>query len=115
MLNNANFGYGRNQSIKLDANFFGVDLMNTHFQAISKLTWNDCRVNGILVSIQLFNEHTALPLNRDQYYDMKTAYTRARKQFFKEGAEHMSMEEFLASFKKGSKIPQNTEIRTQRV
>jgi hypothetical protein len=31
ILNNSNFGYGRNQSIKLDATFFGQDLMMTHY------------------------------------------------------------------------------------
>jgi hypothetical protein len=51
----------------------------------------------------MFNEHTGIPLNREQYYDIKSAYTRARKKFFKEGAEHMQIAEFLSSFKKGSR------------
>jgi hypothetical protein len=86
VLNNVNFGYGRNQSIKLDAKFFGMDLMQTHFRVISKLSWKDCTVNGTFVGIRMFNEHTGLPLNREQYYDIKSAYARARKKFFKEGA-----------------------------
>jgi hypothetical protein len=103
VLNNVNFGYGRNQSIKLDTNFFGVDLMRTHSGIINRLSWKDCTVNGTFVGIRMFNEHTGIPLNREQYYDIKSAYTRARKKFFKEGAEHMQIAEFLASFKKGSK------------
>jgi hypothetical protein len=103
VLNNVNFGYGRNQSIKIDANFFGMDLMRTHSGTINKLCWKDCTVNGTFVGIRMFNEHTGIPLNREQYYDIKSAYTRARKKFFKEGAEHMQIAEFLSSFKKGSR------------
>jgi hypothetical protein len=58
VLNNVNFGYGRNQSIKLDTHFFGMDLMRTHFRVISTLSWKDCTVNGTFVGIRLFNEHT---------------------------------------------------------
>ena len=58
VLNNVNFGYGRNQSIKLDTNFLGMDLMRTHFRVISTLSWKDCTVNGTFVGIRLFNEHT---------------------------------------------------------
>jgi hypothetical protein len=56
-----------------------------------------------MVNIRNFNAHTGVPLNREQYYDLKTAYTRARKKFFKEGAESMSIAEFLQGFKKGSR------------
>jgi hypothetical protein len=45
VLNNVNFGYGRNQSIKIGANFFGVNLMRTHSGIINKLCWKDCTVN----------------------------------------------------------------------
>jgi hypothetical protein len=103
VLNNANFGYGRNQSIKLDAQFFGEENFRTHFQTISKLSWIDCTVNGSFISIRYFNEHTGIPFTREQYYDMKTAYTRARKKYHKDGAEHMKETDFLGSFKKGSK------------
>jgi hypothetical protein len=73
-------------------------------------------VNGTFVGIRLFNEHTGLPLNREQYYDLKSAYTKTRKKMLKEGSEHMRVVEFLASFKKDSKkIPQNTRICTQRI
>jgi hypothetical protein len=51
VLNNVNFGYGRNQSIKLDTQFFGEENMRTHFRAISKLSWLDCTVNGTFVSV----------------------------------------------------------------
>ncbi len=60
-------------------------------------------MNSTFVSIRYFNEHTGIPFTREQYYDMKTAYTRARKKFFKDGAEHMQVTDFLGSFKKGSK------------
>jgi hypothetical protein len=103
ILNNGNFGYGRNQSIKLDATFFGQDLMQTHYQSIRRLAWKNCTINGSMVSIRLFNDHTGIPFTREQYYDLKTAYNRARKKFFKDGAESMSVEEFLQSFKKGSR------------
>jgi hypothetical protein len=103
VLNNINFGYGRNQSIKLDTHFFGEENIRTHFQSISKLSWADCTVNGTFVGIRHFNAHTGIPLNREQYYGLKTAYTRARKKIFKVGAEHMQVMDFLASFKKGSK------------
>jgi hypothetical protein len=49
VLNNVDFGYGRNQSIKLDTQFFGEENMRTHFRAISKLSWIDCTVNGTFV------------------------------------------------------------------
>ncbi len=103
ILNNSNFGYGRNQSIRIDATFFGEYLMRTHYQTIHTLTWKDCTINGTMVNIRNFNAHTGVPLNREQYYDLKTAYTRARKKFFKEGAESMSIAKFLQGFKKGSR------------
>ncbi len=49
VFSNVNFGFGRNQSIKLDTNFFGADNIRTHFQIISKLSWQDCTVNGTFV------------------------------------------------------------------
>jgi hypothetical protein len=56
-----------------------------------------------MVSIRNFNAHMGIPFTREQYYDLKTAHTRARKKFFKEGAESMSIAEFLQGFKKGSR------------
>jgi hypothetical protein len=100
VLYNSSFGYGRNQSIKIDATFFGEDLMWTHYQAISSLTWKDCTINGTMVNIHHFNAHTRIPLNREQYYDLKTAQG---KNFFKDGAESMSIADFLQGFKKGSR------------
>jgi hypothetical protein len=82
ILNNSNFGYGRNQSIKIDATFFGQDLMLTHYQSICTLTWKNCTINGSLVSIRNFNAHTGILFTREQYYDLKTAHTRGRKKFF---------------------------------
>jgi hypothetical protein len=56
-----------------------------------------------MVSIRFFNAHTGIPFTREQYYDLKTAHTRARKIFFKEGAESMSIADFLQGLKKGSR------------
>jgi uncharacterized protein (UPF0128 family) len=100
---NGNFGYGRNQSILLDNNFFGQENMHQHGKEIRKITWNDCTVNGNFVPIRNFNEHTRLPLTREQYYDLKTAYTKARKKYEKENAIGMDLTEFFGSFKKGSR------------
>jgi hypothetical protein len=72
ILNNSNFGYGRNQSIKIDATFFGQDLMRTHYQTIRTLAWKNCTINGTMVSIRNFNAHTGIPFTREQYYDLKT-------------------------------------------
>jgi hypothetical protein len=100
---NGNFGYGRNQSILLDHNFFGQDNMQLHGKEIRKITWSNCTINGIFVPIRNFNEHTGLPLTRKQYYDLKTAYTKAHKKFDKEEALGMNLAEFFSSFKKGSR------------
>jgi hypothetical protein len=100
---NGNFGYGRNQSILLDHNFFGHDNMQIHGKEIRKITWSNCTINGTFVPIRNFNEHTGLPLTREQYYDLKTAYTRAKKKFNKEDALGMNLAEFFSSFKKGSR------------
>ena len=103
ILNNANFGYGRNNAIRLDENFFGPDLIQAHNQSIRQLTWEKCTVNGRFIVIAYFNEHTNIPLTREQYYDLKTAYTRAKKKFDKEDEDGTELSEFLLSFKKGSK------------
>jgi hypothetical protein len=77
--------------------------MLTHYQTIRNLSWKDCIINGTMVSIRNFNAYTGIPLKREQYYYLKTACTRARKKFLKEGAESMSIAEFLQGFKKGSR------------
>jgi hypothetical protein len=100
---NGNFGYGRNQSILLDHNFFGQDTMRLHGNSVRKITWQTCTLNGTFVPIRNFNEHIGIPLTREQYYDLKTAYARARKKFNKDGAIGMDLTEFLNSFKRGSR------------
>jgi hypothetical protein len=77
--------------------------MQQHGNEIRKITWSDCTVNGNFVPIRNFNEHTRLPLTREQYYDLKTAYTKARKKYEKENAIGMDLAEFFGSFKKGSR------------
>jgi hypothetical protein len=72
VINNDNFGYGRNQSIRINSQFFGHDLMDRHGLAIRALRWNDCTVNGTFVPIRHFNEHVGIPFTREQYYDLKT-------------------------------------------
>jgi len=103
ILNNENFGYGRNQSIRINQQFFGFDLMDMHGIAIRALRWQDCTINGAFVPIRQFNEHVGIPFTREQYYDLKTAYTRARKKLHKDEATSMDITEFLMSFKKGSR------------
>jgi hypothetical protein len=103
IINNENFGYGRNQSIRINAQFFGFELMDRHGVAIRALRWQDCTINGAFVPIRQFNEHVSIPFTREQYYDLKTAYTRARKKMHKDGATSMDITEFLMSFKKGSR------------
>jgi hypothetical protein len=99
---NGNFGYGRNQSILLDNNFLGQENMHLHGNEIRKITWSNCTVNGTFIPIRNFNAHTGLPLTREQYYDLKKAYTKARKKYDKENALGMDLAEFFSSFKKGS-------------
>jgi hypothetical protein len=103
IINNENFGYGRNQSVKINSQFFGFELMDRYGQAIRSLKWDDCTVNGTFVPIRHFNEHVGVPFTREQYYDLKTAYTAAHKKFNKVGATSMDISEFLTSFKKGSR------------
>jgi hypothetical protein len=103
IINNGNFRYSRNQSIRINNLFFGHELMDRYGIALRALRWNDCTVNGAFVSIRQFNEHVGIPFTRDQYYDLKTSYTKARKKFHKEGATGMDITEFLTSFKKGSR------------
>ncbi len=71
--------------------------------ALRALRWNDCTVIGTFVSIRQFNEHVGIPFTREQYYDLKTSYTKASKKFNKVGATCMDITEFLTSFKKGSR------------
>ena len=86
----------------LDHNFFGQDTMHLHGKEIRQITWNNCTVNGTFIPIRNFNEHIGLPLTREQYYDLKKAYTKARKKYDKENALGMDLAEFFSSFKKGS-------------
>ncbi len=71
---NENFGYGRRQSIKLDSIFFGADLMDAHAQSIRKLTWDKCTVYGNIVQQRDFHATTGIPISREQYNNIKTAY-----------------------------------------
>jgi hypothetical protein len=77
--------------------------MDMHGIAIRALRWQDCTINGAFVPIRQFNEHVGIPFTREQYYDLKTAYTRARKKLHKDEATSMDITEFLMSFKKGSR------------
>jgi hypothetical protein len=74
IINNGNFGYGRNQSIRINNQFFGHELMDRYGIALRALRWNDCTVNGAFVPIRQFNEHIGIPFTREQYYDLKTSY-----------------------------------------
>jgi hypothetical protein len=100
---NENFGYGRRQSIKLDSVFFGADLMDSHSQSIRKLTWDKCTVYGNIIQQRDFHAATGIPISREQYSNIKTAYASAKKKFWKDGALAMDIEEYVRSFKKGSK------------
>jgi hypothetical protein len=100
---NQNFGYGRRQSIKLDSIFFGADLMDAHAQSIRKLTWDKCTVYGNMVQLREFHITTGIPISREQYTNIKAAYASAKKKYWKEGAVAMDIEEYMHSFKKGSK------------
>jgi hypothetical protein len=60
-----------------------------------------CKWN--IVPIRHFNEHVGIPVTREQYYDLKNAYTKASKKLHKVGAIRMDIAEFLTSFKKGSR------------
>jgi hypothetical protein len=77
--------------------------MDRHGIAIRALRWQDCTVNGAFVPIRHFNEHVGIPLTREQYYDLKTSYTRARKKMHKDGTISMEITEFITSFKRGSR------------
>jgi hypothetical protein len=103
VINNENFGYGRNQSIRINSQFFGHNLMDRHGLAIRALRWNDCTVNGTFVPIRHFNEHVGISFTREQYYDLKNAHTKASKKLHKVGPTSMDIAEFLTSFKKGSR------------
>ncbi len=103
IINNDNIGYGRNQSIRINSQFFGHELMDRYGLALRALRWNNCTVNGTFISIRQFNEHVGIPFTREQYYDLKTSYTKASKKFHKAGATYMDITEFLTSFKKGSR------------
>jgi hypothetical protein len=103
IINNANFGYGRNQSIRINAQFFEFELMDRHGIALRTLRWQDCTINGAFVPIRQFNKHVGIPFTREQYYDLKTSYTRARKKMHKDRATSMDITEFMMSFKKGSR------------
>jgi hypothetical protein len=103
IINNDNFGYGRNQSIRINTQFFGFELMDRYGKALRALRWQDCTVNGAFVPICQFNEHIGIPFTRKQYNNLKTSYTKARKKLHKDGATSMDITEFLMSFKKGSR------------
>jgi hypothetical protein len=84
-------------------NFFGADLMDAHMQSIRKLTWDKCTVYGNMVQLREFHATTGLPISREQHTNIKAAYASAKKKYWKEGAVAMDIEEYMRSFKKGSK------------
>jgi hypothetical protein len=77
--------------------------MDVHAQSIRKLTWDKCTVYGNIVQQRDFHATTGIPISREQYNNIKAAYASAKKKFWKEGAIAMEIEEYVRSFKKGSK------------
>jgi hypothetical protein len=77
--------------------------MDAHAQSIRKLTWDNCTVYGNMVQLREFHATTGIPISREQYNNIMTAYASAKKKFWKEGAVAMDIKEYMCSFKKGSK------------
>jgi hypothetical protein len=53
--------------------------MDTHARSIRELTWNKCTVYGSMVQIRDFTVQTGIPISREQYYNLKSAFTSAKK------------------------------------
>jgi hypothetical protein len=77
--------------------------MEAHAQRIKKLTWDKCTVYGNMVQLREFHAITGIPISREHHTNLKAAYTAAKKKYWKEGAVSMDIEEYMRSFKKGSK------------
>jgi hypothetical protein len=56
-----------------------------------------------MVQLRDFHAITGIPISREHHTNLKAAYTAAKKKYWKEGAVTMDIEEYMRSFKKGSK------------
>ncbi len=64
------------------------------------MTWDKCTVYGNIIQQRDFHAITGIPISREQYSNIKTAYAAAKKKYWKEGALAMDIEEYVRSFKK---------------
>ena len=103
ILYNTHFRYGRDRNLIIDDNFIGRMILTTQPELIRTLTWEKCTHNGHFVHVRHFNNHTGINFTREQYYDLKLAYIIAKRKFHKEGGFAMTLEDFMSTFKKGSK------------
>ena len=103
ILYNTHFRYGRDRNLIIDDIFVGRDILENQPELIRTLTWEKCTYNSNFVHVRNFNNHTGINFTREQYYDLKAAYIIAKRKFHKEDGYAMTLEEFMCTFKKGSK------------
>jgi len=97
------FGTGRNQSIKFDADFFGIEETNRNGMNIKNVTWGHMETNGSFCPFGEFNFKTGIAVSREKFTALKNAYSRAKRKYHTEGKLSMGLAEFFVKNKKGSK------------
>jgi hypothetical protein len=103
---NASIGYGRGYNKILDDTFFNcVD--DDRLRGIYRtLTWKSLTNNEDGVTLMprtVINQSLGITLTRDQYNVMVNTLAISIKRYFKEGEKSLTLNDFMNTFKKGSK------------
>jgi hypothetical protein len=104
---NAAFGYDRGNRKKLDAEFFGITLPGQYRDRVLNLTWGSLTVNGVFVTKPEIDNILGETLTREQYCNLRVAYRSAVNRYQKIDGMSVTIAEFLARFKKGSRYFRN--------
>jgi hypothetical protein len=99
------FGVGRDLSVKLDDDFFGINdtTPGQTVRRIQTVTWSDLTMNNNIMTKVMVEANLGLEITPETYLKLKTAYNIAFKKYRKEGEKADSIDTFFRSFKKGSK------------
>ncbi len=97
------FGVGRDLSVKLDDDFFGINdtTPGQTVRRIQTVTWSDLTMNNNIMTKVMVEANLGLEITPETYLKLKTAYNIAFKKYCKEGEKADNIDTFFRSFKKG--------------
>jgi hypothetical protein len=103
---NASFGYGRGNKKILDDSFFNC-VNDDRLRGIYRtLTWKSLTNDGDGVTLKPrieINHSLGITLALEQYNIMVNTLANSNKRYYKEGEKSISLNDFMNTFKKGSK------------